>query len=58
MDLQAGEHTIHVDLVGELTPQQYIQQLLTQHTDGRRQEVHKLTMINHLDSSMHVIIVL
>ena len=29
MDLDVGEHLVSVDLVEELTPQQYIQQLLT-----------------------------
>ena len=39
MDLKAGEHAIHVDLVGELTPQQYIRQLLTQQNGTWRKEV-------------------
>ena len=29
MDLDVGEHVVSIDLVEELTPQQYIQQLLT-----------------------------
>ena len=36
MDLEAGEQIISVDLIEDLTPQQYIQQLLTQQIGGRR----------------------
>ena len=33
MDLEAGENVIPVDIVGDLTPQQYIKQLLTQQNE-------------------------
>ena len=36
MDLEVGEQIISVDLIEDLTPQQYIQQLLTQQIGGRR----------------------
>ena len=36
MDLKAGEHIIPVDLVEDVTPQQYIQQLLIQQTGRPR----------------------
>ena len=41
MDLEAGENIILIDIVGDLTPQQYIKQLLTQQNEklvvGRKQ---------------------
>ena len=39
MDLQASENVIPIDIVGDLTPQEYIKQLLTQQHEklGRKQ---------------------
>ena len=37
IDLQAGEKVIPVDLVSGISPQQYIQQVLTQQNKRRRE---------------------